>query len=77
MLDAGLNAFAARDERKTGVYSFEREHAKFPPYVQSFRANARAWAYFNAQADSDKRIATFWVTSAKQRIQTSDFRLQS
>ena len=67
MLDAGLKAFAARDAKKTGVYSFEREQAKFPPaYLKALRANSRAWAFFSAQGAYYKRLATFWVTSAKQ-----------
>jgi uncharacterized protein YdeI (YjbR/CyaY-like superfamily) len=67
MLEAGLSVFAARDEKKTGVYSFERERAGFPPgYLETFRANAKAWTFFNAQGDYYKRLATYWVTSAKQ-----------
>jgi uncharacterized protein YdeI (YjbR/CyaY-like superfamily) len=67
MLEAGLKAFAARDEKKTGVYSFERTAATFPPaYLKRFRANVKAWTFFNAQGDYYKRLATYWVTSAKQ-----------
>ncbi len=67
MLENGLKAFAARDEKKTGVYSFERKAAEFPPaYLKPFRANAKAWAFFTAQGDYYKRLATYWVTSAKQ-----------
>jgi uncharacterized protein YdeI (YjbR/CyaY-like superfamily) len=67
MLEKGLKAFAARDEKKTGVYSFERETAKFPPaYLKRFRANVRAWEFFDAQGAYYKRMAAHWVTSAKQ-----------
>ena len=67
MLEAGLNAFAARDEKKTGVYSFERETATFPPaYVKRFRSNAKAWEFFDSQGAYYKRLAAYWVTSAKQ-----------
>lgn len=67
MLEAGLRAFAERDARKTGVYSFERETATFPPaHLKQFRANAKAWAYFDSQGAYYKRLAAYWVTSAKQ-----------
>jgi uncharacterized protein YdeI (YjbR/CyaY-like superfamily) len=67
MLEAGLAAFAARDEKKTGVYSFERETATFPPaYMKRFRSNAKAWAFFDSQGAYYKRLAAYWVTSAKQ-----------
>jgi uncharacterized protein YdeI (YjbR/CyaY-like superfamily) len=67
MLDAGLAAFAARDEKKTGVYSFERETATLPPaYVKHFRENAKAWTFFDSQGAYYKRLAAYWVTSAKQ-----------
>ena len=67
MLDAGLAAFAARDEKKTGVYSFERETATFPPpYKERFRSNAKAWAFFDSQGAYYKRLAAYWVISAKQ-----------
>jgi uncharacterized protein YdeI (YjbR/CyaY-like superfamily) len=67
MLEAGLKAFASRDEKKTGMYSFERETATLPPaYLRSFRANARAWAFFDSQGAYFKRLAAYWVTSAKQ-----------
>jgi uncharacterized protein YdeI (YjbR/CyaY-like superfamily) len=67
MLDAGLKAFAARDEKKTGVYSFERATATFPPaYLKVFRANQKAWAFFSTQGAYYKRMLAYWVTSAKQ-----------
>ncbi|HEY7284128.1 MAG TPA: YdeI/OmpD-associated family protein [Vicinamibacterales bacterium] len=67
MFEAGLNAFAARDEKKTGVYSFERETATFPAaYLKRFRSNAKAWGFFDSQGAYYKRLAAYWVTSAKQ-----------
>ena len=32
----------------------------------TFRANRRAWAWFEAQAPSYRRSATWWVMSAKR-----------
>jgi uncharacterized protein YdeI (YjbR/CyaY-like superfamily) len=68
MAPAGLAAFEARDPAKSGVYSFEqREQATLgAAFERQFRANAKAWAFFQAQAPYYRRVATFWVTSAKQ-----------
>jgi uncharacterized protein YdeI (YjbR/CyaY-like superfamily) len=56
----GLKAFQARDPSKSKRYSFERENAK------QFKANPKAWVFFQAQAPYYQRIATWWVISAKQ-----------
>jgi uncharacterized protein YdeI (YjbR/CyaY-like superfamily) len=67
MRPAGLAAFAKRTEARSRVYSFEQEaHALSDEYEQRFRANAAAWAYFQAQAPSYQRTAIWWVVSAKQ-----------
>jgi uncharacterized protein YdeI (YjbR/CyaY-like superfamily) len=75
MLPAGLEVFAARDPEKTGIYSFERAAAAFPPdYEARFRANATAWAYFSGRGAYYRRVATYWVCSAK-RDETRERRL--
>jgi uncharacterized protein YdeI (YjbR/CyaY-like superfamily) len=55
---------------ETGVksrYSFEsRPQALSPAFVRRFRANARAWSFFDAQAPWYRRTCSFWVMSAKQ-----------
>ncbi len=65
---AGLKAFAARDEKKSRVYSFEqREAAAFDPALEArFRANAAAWAFFQAQPPGYRKTFKFMVMSAKQ-----------
>jgi uncharacterized protein YdeI (YjbR/CyaY-like superfamily) len=65
---AGQNAFAAREERKSGIYSFERERpAELPPaFAKRFRADRAAWAFFQAQAPWYRRTAAHWIVSAKQ-----------
>ena len=64
---AGLEAFHARDARKTGVYSFERQAASMPPaFVRQLRANKKAWAYFETAPPYYRRMVTYWVVSAKQ-----------
>ena len=66
MTEAGLAAFAARDEARTGIYSFERAAAQFAPaYLRRFQAKKTAWAYFQGQAPWYQRTVTHWVMSAK------------
>lgn len=67
MRPAGLAAFAARDEKKTGVYSFEQRPENFPAALQKiFRANRTAWTFWQKQPAGYRRTAIWWVISAKQ-----------
>jgi uncharacterized protein YdeI (YjbR/CyaY-like superfamily) len=67
MTPAGLAAFKRRDEGRTINYSYELRRAAFPPpLLARFQANRAAWAFFEAQAPSYRRLITFWVASAKK-----------
>jgi uncharacterized protein YdeI (YjbR/CyaY-like superfamily) len=67
MQPAGLRALEQRDPARSGVYSFEREHATLKPQEERhFKSNTAAWAFFQAQPPGYRRIAVFWVASAKQ-----------
>jgi uncharacterized protein YdeI (YjbR/CyaY-like superfamily) len=67
MQPSGLKIFAARDAKKTGVYSFEKPPQTFPPeFEQQFRANRKAWAFFTAQAPWYQRTAIHVVLQPKQ-----------
>jgi len=64
---SGAAAFARRDKTPPARYSFERGEAAFDaPFDKQFRANARAWAFFQAEAPWYRRVVTHWVTSAKK-----------
>lgn len=65
---AGLAAFAARDAKKTGIYSFERtvDPVLPPAYLKQFRANRAAWKFFNAQPPGYRRLAIHHVIAPKQ-----------
>ena len=65
---AGLRAFEARKPEKTGVYSFEQRRAPAlaPDALKSFKADADAWRFFQAQPPGYRRLTTWWVVSAKQ-----------
>jgi uncharacterized protein YdeI (YjbR/CyaY-like superfamily) len=68
MRPAGIRAFEARSEARTGVYSFEQP--KDPKLTREqqrrFRADPEAWAFFRSMAPSYRRTATWWVVSAKR-----------
>lgn len=67
--EAGRAAHARRRDDLTGVYSFENQAAATlsPEQEATFRADAAAWAYFQARPASYRTAATWWVVSAKQR----------
>ena len=67
MQPPGLRAFQERDERKTRQYSYEREQAELDPALNAaLRTNRKAATFFDAQPPGYRRIATFWVMSAKK-----------
>jgi uncharacterized protein YdeI (YjbR/CyaY-like superfamily) len=67
MRPAGLAAFEARREDRTAVYAYEREHASLTPEEEArFRADAAAWADWEARPPSYRRTATYWIASAKR-----------
>jgi uncharacterized protein YdeI (YjbR/CyaY-like superfamily) len=77
MHPAGLRAFKARDPKRSGIYLFEREHAKLNAAQENqFRKNPAAWKFFQQQPPGYRRVATFWVMSAK-RDETRGRRLAS
>jgi uncharacterized protein YdeI (YjbR/CyaY-like superfamily) len=78
MHPAGLEAFAARKEKRSGVYAYEqRKSAALDPQQEKrFRANKPAWDFFRSQPASYRETATWWVVSAK-REETRERRLNT
>jgi uncharacterized protein YdeI (YjbR/CyaY-like superfamily) len=78
MQPAGLRAYEARDEKRVGVYSFEREKAARLSAAdeKAFRSNRAAWKWFSAQPPGYRRTAYHWVISAK-REETRSARLKT
>lgn len=67
MRPAGLQAFALRQEAKTGVYSFENRPKEFSDeYQQVFQANEKAWEFFQKQPAYFRKTSIFWVMSARK-----------
>lgn len=72
---AGIRAFEARTEDNTGIYSYENRPADLPDaYLARLKANEGAWSWWQAQRPGYRRVATWWVVSAKQEA-TRDRRL--
>lgn len=69
MQPAGLTSFENRKENKSRIYSFENEEVKFPTALEKqFKANKKAWKYFQSLAVSYRKTSLHWVMSAKQEI---------
>ncbi len=64
---AGLAAFEGRNEKKAGLYSFEQSQVRLAPaFARQLKANPAARAFFEAQPPGYRRLATWWVMSAKK-----------
>jgi uncharacterized protein YdeI (YjbR/CyaY-like superfamily) len=67
MQPSGFASFEHRTEKKAGIYSFEQKEVKFSAdFIKQFKANKKAWKYFQSLARSYQKTSTNWVMSAKQ-----------
>jgi uncharacterized protein YdeI (YjbR/CyaY-like superfamily) len=68
MRPAGLAAFEARREDRSGIYSYEqRDLARFDrTFEERFRAEKEAWADFSARPRWYRQAAIRWVMTAKR-----------
>jgi len=67
VLETGKKTFENRDLRKQKSASFEQEKVEFSSqFLKQFKANKKAWTFFEAQTNSYKKTATWHVISAKQ-----------
>jgi uncharacterized protein YdeI (YjbR/CyaY-like superfamily) len=67
MRTAGLVAFGARRESRSGTYSYEQRPTDLPnAYAALLKSRPRAFEFFVAQPPSYRRAAIWWVVSAKQ-----------
>lgn len=67
MQPAGLAAFAKRTEAKSRVYTYEQKDV-LPldkTIEKKFRANKKAWSFFQAQAPYYRKIITRWLNTGK------------
>jgi uncharacterized protein YdeI (YjbR/CyaY-like superfamily) len=68
MRPAGLEAFERRTDDRSAVYRYEQRKAGRlePEAERAFRANKKAWAFFERQPPSYRKTAIYWVISAKR-----------
>jgi uncharacterized protein YdeI (YjbR/CyaY-like superfamily) len=73
---SGTAAFEARNDKRTGIYAFEREHTAelTAAETRDFKTNKVAWRYFESAPPSYRKVMTHWVVSAK-RAATRERRL--
>jgi len=68
MRPKGSEAFERRTGKRSEIYAYEqRKGAKLSgAYEKQFRANKKAWKFFQAQPPWYRRTASWWVISAKR-----------
>jgi uncharacterized protein YdeI (YjbR/CyaY-like superfamily) len=67
MKPAGIKAFEARKENKSGIYSYEQRKAELDePYEKRLRQNEKAWKFFQAQSPAYRKMVYWWIVSAKK-----------
>jgi uncharacterized protein YdeI (YjbR/CyaY-like superfamily) len=64
---AGMKAYEARKENRSGIYSYEQRAAELvEPYASQFRRHKAAWKFFQAQPPGYRKMMNWYVVSAKQ-----------
>ena len=64
---AGHRVFQERDKKRSLQYSYEVRERQFDAaYERQFRANGKAWEFYQAQAPWYRRVSCYWVMSAKR-----------
>lgn len=68
MQPAGLKAFEERADERSAIYSYEQRHSGKlnSAFEKQFRANIKAWEFFQNQPPSYRKAAIWWVISAKK-----------
>jgi len=67
MHPSGMEAYGRRDPAKSGIYSFEQRPESFAPELERrFKAHPAAWTHFCGQPPGYRRLAIWWVSSAKR-----------
>ena len=68
MTQAGLDAFARRNDEKSRIYAYEQlKRAELQAVQQAqFRRNRKAWTFFEAQAPNYRHRMAWYVTSARR-----------
>lgn len=63
----GLLLYKNRQAGNHNKYSYENKPETLPSsFIKIFKANKKAWTFFNLQPPSHKRMIYYWILSAKQ-----------
>jgi len=67
MKPEGIKAFGHRKEERSGIYSFEQSVRELPEAcIRKFKTHKKAWDFFSSQPPSYRKLAAYWINSAKQ-----------
>jgi uncharacterized protein YdeI (YjbR/CyaY-like superfamily) len=67
MRPAGMKAFMARIENRSGIYSYEQCGNQLEePYRSNLRKNKNAWKFFQTLPPGYRKRIGWWIISAKQ-----------
>ena len=67
MQPAGLAAYEARKENRSGIYSYEQRKPRLEePYNKLLRQDEAAWDFFQSQPPSYRKTVSWWIISAKR-----------
>ncbi len=68
MRPAGLRVYRERDERRTRIYSFEKESPAELDEAEllAFRKNKAAWRYFESAPPGYRKTVIHWIVTAKK-----------
>lgn len=69
MRPAGLKAYRARKEYRSGIYSYEQRPVELvEPYASRLKRNKAAWNFFQAQPPYYRKTMTWFIVSAKTEV---------
>jgi len=67
MAPSGLAAFEGRDRKRAGLYAYENKTRELEgSYADRLRSNPKAREFFEAQPPWYRRVAAWWIVSAKK-----------
>ena len=67
MQPAGMKAWEARKDNRSGIYAYEQRRAELgEPYSTKFKRNKKAWEFFQIQPPGYRKLMNWYIVSAKQ-----------
>ena len=67
MKPEGLKAFGFRKEEKSKIYAYENPKVEFgKSFIKLFKANKKAWVFYQTTTPTYRKVTTRWVMCAKQ-----------